>query len=107
MRETHSGAHRDHNGVLGEDGDGLERPDHCEGGGGGAPTVRGEDDGYTGVPGGRGGCEQPSRCAGVRRLRWSCLRGWRWLDGGNGERRSFGGGGNREKEKLDDGAQSL
>jgi hypothetical protein len=30
------------------------------------------------------------------------LRGWRWLDGGDGERRSFGGGGNRGKEKHDD-----
>jgi hypothetical protein len=66
MRETPSGAHRDHNGVLGEDGDGPERPGHGEGGGGGALTVRGEDDGYAGVSGGRGGCERPRMCVGVR-----------------------------------------
>jgi hypothetical protein len=78
MRETHTGAHRDHNGALGEDGDGPEWPGHGEGGGGGgALTVHGEDDGYAGVPGSRGGCERPRRCAGVRRLRWSGLRGWR------------------------------
>jgi hypothetical protein len=55
--------------------------------------VRGEDDGYAGVPSGRGGCERSRRGAGVRRLRWSYLCGWRWLDGGNRERRSSDGGG--------------
>jgi hypothetical protein len=64
MRETHLEAHRDHNGALGEDGDGPERPGHGEGGGG-APTVHGEDDGYAGISGGRGGCERPRRCTGV------------------------------------------
>jgi hypothetical protein len=94
--------------VLREDRDGPERPDHGEGGGGGAPTVHGEDDGYAGVPGGRGRCERPRRCAEVRRLRWSGLHGWRWLNGVNGERRSFGGDENREEEKLDDdGARPL
>jgi hypothetical protein len=66
MRETHSGAHRDHSGALDEDEDGPERPGHGEGGGGGALTMRGEDDVYAGVPGGRGGCERPRRCAGAR-----------------------------------------
>jgi hypothetical protein len=45
------------------------------------------------------GCEWPRRCAGARRLLWSGLRGWRWLDRGDAERWSCGGGGNRGKEK--------
>jgi hypothetical protein len=36
--ETPSGAHRDHNGVLGEDGDRPKRLDHGDGGGGGSLT---------------------------------------------------------------------
>ena len=42
-RASRSGAHHDHAGVLGEDGDGLERPGHGEVDGGGAPAGLGEE----------------------------------------------------------------
>ena len=43
-RASCSGAHREHDGVLGEGGDGLERPGHGEVGGGGASAGSEEED---------------------------------------------------------------
>ena len=55
-RASRSGAHHDHAGVLGEDGDGLERRGHGEVDGGGAPAGHGEE---RVAPGDSG---QPKRC---------------------------------------------
>jgi len=55
-RASRSGAHREHDGRLGEGGDGLEQPDHGEVGRGGVPAGHEEE---RVAPGDSG---QPKRC---------------------------------------------
>jgi len=57
-RASWSGAHHDHTGVLGKDGDELERRGHGEVDGGGAPTGHGEERVASGDSGQRKRCEQ-------------------------------------------------
>ena len=69
-RASRSGAHREHDGVLGEGGDGLERRGHGEVNGGGAPAGSKEEDTVGWRWTARGEVSRPGRSGRARRSCW-------------------------------------
>jgi len=69
-RASRSGAHREHDGVLGEGGDGLERPGHGEVGGGGASAGFEEEDIVRWRWTARGEASRPGRSGRARWRYW-------------------------------------
>ena len=69
-RASRSGAHHDHAGVLGEDGDGLERRGHGEVGGSGASAGSKEEDAVGWHWTARGEASRPRSSGRARRSCW-------------------------------------
>ena len=65
-RASRLGAHQEHDGVLGEGGDGLERRGHGEVDGGGAPAGSEEEDAVGWRWTARGEASRPGRSGRVR-----------------------------------------